>query len=193
MKLALVIGSASCWMDDAETAMAMAKFDAVCCIKRAGIHWPYRFHVWATLHPEFQPDFEDRRRRLGFPGGHEVVCPPDSELGTAGKNQKADRRVSYRYKGMNASGGSGLYGAKVMIDDGFKVVLAGCPMTEEPHFLKHETWGTDAWKGVSAFMAGFENMKPYLLSRCKSMSGKTREILGAPSIEWLTEGRQTPA
>lgn len=185
MKLALVIGSAACWMDDVNAARALTKFDAVCCVKRAGIHWPEPFQVWATLHPEFNDDFERRRKAEGHPGGYETVAPPDSELGTAGKKRRIDRRVSYRYSGMNASGGSGLYGAKVMLDSGFNVVLAGIPMNDDPHFLKHETWGGGNWNGVSAFLVGFEAMTPHIKGRCKSMSGKTKEILGGPSPEWL--------
>lgn len=187
MKLALVIGSAACWMDDVKAARAMAKFDAVCCVKRAGIHWPEPFQVWATLHPEFQEDFEKRRKAEGHPGGYEIVAPPDSELGTAGKKKRVDRRVSYLYPGMNASAGSGMYGAKVMLDSGpeWLAVLAGIPMNDEPHFLKHEAWGTKPWTGVTSFLAGFKEMVPHIKGRCKSMSGHTKDILGVPTPEWL--------
>lgn len=189
-RLALVVGSAACWLDDAGAAKELAKFDAVCCIKRAGIHWPGTFDVWATLHPEFHAAFAKRRAELGLPGGYEVVAPPDRELGTKGKAKpEVTRTVSYRWPGMNASAGSGIYGAKVMLDAGYRVVLAGVPMNDDPHFLTHEKWKDGRWDGVNSFMPGLRAATPHLMGRVKSMSGYTKEILGAVTPEWLAESQ----
>lgn len=186
MKLALVVGSAACIWDDVAEARALCKFDAVCCIKRVGIEWPEQFDVWAGLHPEYMADYEARRAAKGLPGGYEIVCPPDSELGEHGKGfSRITRRVPYRWPGMNASAGSGIYGAKVMIEAGYRVVLAGIPMDRQPHFLQHERCGSGPWTDLDCFLAGLRDAVPHLKGRVRSMSGRTKELLGAPDAEWL--------
>lgn len=114
----------------------------------------------------------------------ETVAPPDSELGTVGKNMKVDRRVSYRYPGMNSSASSGGYAAKVALDDGFdRVVLAGVPMTKEAaHFKRGKPWTQ-----YDAFTKGFEQSVPFFAGRVKSMSGWSQKLLGAPTPQWLAE------
>ena len=157
VKLALVVGSAACMWDDVKEARKLATFDAVCCVKRAGIVWPEPFLIWAGLHPEFMADFEAKRAAAGFPGGYEVAAPPDYELGDVGKNKPGIKhRISYRWPGMNASAGSGIYGAKVMMELGYRVVLAGVPMDLQPHGVPHEKWGSGKWLGRDGFMTGLE-------------------------------------
>lgn len=186
MKSALVIGSARCLWDDVKAARELFRFDAVCCVKRVGIHWPEPFQVWATLHPEYMDEYEARRAALGHPGGYEIVAPLPGEVGMHGKKGRIARRISYRFDGMNASAGSGIYGAKVMLESGFdRVVLAGVPMNDDPHFLDHEKWGTGKWTGVGSFLFGFEKAAKHLMGRVKSMSGHTRDVLGAPTPEWI--------
>ncbi len=185
--IALVVGSAACIWDDVKAAKELCSFDAVCCVKRAGIAWPDRFDVWATLHPEFMDDYEARRKAAGLPDGYEIVAPKPSEVGMHGSKGNIARRVSYLFPEMNASAGSGIYGAKVMVDAGYRVILAGIPMTNEPHFMKHELWGTAAWGGLGSFLDGFNKSVPYLIGKVRSMSGRTKEILGSPDPKWLAE------
>ena len=176
--------------EDVKGARALCEFDAVCCIKRAGIEWPEDFHIWAGLHPEFMADYTARRRAKGLPCGFENAAPPDSELGDAGKRAKnIQHRISYRWPGMNASAGSGIYGAKVMMHLGYRVVLAGVPMDFQPHAMPHEKWGQGQWLGRDGFMKGFEIATRHLLGHCKSMSGVTRDVLGVPTPDWLRAGR----
>lgn len=191
VKLALVVGSAACVWDDVRAARALCKFDAVCCVKRVGIYWPEPFDVWATLHPEYQKDFEARRRAEGYPDGHIVVAPPDAELGEHGRAgaKYATRRVPYRWGGLGASAGSGIYGAKVMTGMGYRCVLAGIPMNDSPHFVPHEKWKDGAWSDVGRFTQGLEQSKRHLMGRVKSMSGRTREMFGYPTAEWLAESQ----
>lgn len=190
MKLALVIGSADCLWDDVKAAREICKFDAVCCVKRVGIYWPEPFDVWATLHPEFMDGYEAKRKAEGHPGGYEIVAPLSNEVGMHGSKGNIARRVTYRWPEMNASAGSGIYGAKVMLDAGYRVVLAGVPMTDAPHGVPHEKWKQQKWTGVEEFLPGFKHALKHLHGRCKSMSGLTREKLGDPTPEWLAEGQQ---
>ena len=157
-------------------------FDAIYCVKMAGIHWRGGRFIWVGLHPEWQAGYSDQRKALGLHMDFETVAPPDGELGTAGKGHRIDRRVSYRYPGMNASASSGGYGAKVAIEDGFdRVVLAGVPMmTDASHFTRGKPW-----LQRDSFTIGFQESVKHFAGHVRSMSGWTQELLGAPTPAWL--------
>jgi hypothetical protein len=190
MKIAAVLGSAKGWLDEYEQALAMLgrPFDAIYCVKITGIHWPGGPFIWAGLHPEFMDDYEKQRAALGYHKDYEIVAPPENEVGMHGKKGRIARRVSYRYLTMTGSAGSGGYAAKVALDDGNdKVVLCGVPMTMDAgHFTRGQ------WKqqnghmtAVDSFKPGFENSLKHFRGRVVSMSGWTRDKLGAPTPEWL--------
>lgn len=195
VKSALIIGCAACVWDDVVAAKELTSFDAIYCVKQMGIHYPAAFDVWITLHPEAMDQYELQRYALGLPNGYQIVAPPADELGQHGKKGNITRRVSYLWpeaNNGNASASSGIYGAKVAIEDGFdRVVLAGIPMTPEGgHFkpgTKAVTGGTrgKVWTGCSAFEVGFTAAVPFLMGKVKSMSGRTQRILGAPTKEWF--------
>ena len=148
----------------------------------AGIHWPAKFETWVTLHPEFMDQYEAERRALGHPGGYEIVAPPPGEVGRHAAAGKIDRRVSYRWPGMTSSASSGIYAAKVAIEDGFdRVVLAGVPMTAEAgHFTRAKKWTQR-----DCFMPGFQGSLQFIKDKVRSVSGHTKTILGAPDPDWL--------
>jgi hypothetical protein len=180
-KTALVIGCAEGVWDEVKAAFSLCSFDAIYCVKLAGVHYPDKFDVWATLHPEFMDDYERQRAERGYPNGYEIVAPLSGEVGEHGKKGRIARRVSYRWPGMNASASSGIYGAKIAQDDGAgRIVLAGIPMSEDKHFSRGKPWTQR-----NSFLPGFELALPYLLGSVRSMSGMTRERLGAPTREWL--------
>lgn len=182
LKRALVVGCAACVWEDLQQAKEMVDFDRVYCVKLAGVHWRGGRFVWVGLHPEWQEKYTAERQSLGRHMDFETVAPPDGELGTEGKGRKIDRRVSYRYKGMDSSASSGGYAAKVALDDGFeRVVLAGVPMeTNGSHFARGKPW-----LQRDSFTIGFEKSVPFFAGRVRSVSGWTRELLGCPDRDWL--------
>ncbi len=186
MKSCLVVGCATSVWADVAKARELGPWDSVYCIKLAGVHWPAKFDVWAGLHPEFMEYYKKERAVLGFPDGYEVVCPPPEEVGRHA-HHPADRRVSYRWPGMVSSASSGIYGAKVALDDGHdRVALAGVPMVkEDAHFTRGGPWAQ-----IGAFIPGLEKSVPFMKGKVKSFSGLTRELLGEPTRDWL-EGFST--
>ncbi len=197
--IALVVGCAACVWDDVKAAQSLCTFDAVYCVKLAGVHWPTQFNVWVGLHPEYMDDYEAQRAALGLPNGYEIVAHAESlSEGMHGKKGNIGRRVSYRWcchggdqnstrckacpKKLTSSASSGIFAAKVALEDGHdRVILAGIPMDREAgHFTRGKEWAQR-----DSFTLGFEIAVPHLLDRVKSMSGYTRKILGAPSAEWL--------
>ncbi len=186
MKTALVVGCAECVWRDVEAAEDLCTFDAVYCVKLAGVYWPRKFDVWATLHPEWMADYVAKRKARNLPNGFQTVAPAFPDISEVHKDHPVDRRVSYRFPGMSGSASSGIYGAKVALDDGFeRVVLAGIPMTQTLAMREHPKFGRQPWVELGSFTAGFKEATPRLLGCVTSMSGLTRDILGAPSPEWL--------
>jgi hypothetical protein len=182
LKNALVIGcSADVWKD-VRKARDLCQFHGVYCVKLAGVHYRGGYFTWVGLHPEWMEKYTAERKALGHHSMYETVAPPDGELGTEGKNRKIDRRVSYRYPGMNSSASSGGYAAKVALEDGFdRVVLAGVPMvTEAQHFTRGKPW-----LQRDGFVPGFELSIPHFAGRVRSVSGWTKEMLGEPDPAWL--------
>jgi hypothetical protein len=182
MRRALVIGcSVNVWAD-VEDAQALGTYEAVYCVKLAGVHWKGGRFVWATLHPEFMDQYEAERKAHGRHAEYEIVAPLANEVGMHGSKGNIARRISYRYPGMNSSASSGLYAAKVALDDGCdRVVLAGVPMQQDAnHFTRGKPW-----LQVNAFTNGFERSVPHMQGKVRSMSGLTRDVLGRPTSDWL--------
>jgi hypothetical protein len=182
VRRALVVGCASNVWDDVKAAQALCSFDRIYCVKLSGVHWPLGDFTWAGLHPEFMDAYEAQRRHLGNPGGYEIVAPLSNDVGAHGAKGNITRRVSYRWPGMAASASSGIYGAKVALDDGHeRIVLAGIPMTaDDGHFTRGKVWADR-----NCFILGFHEAIPHLRGKVRSMSGYTREKLGVPDREWL--------
>lgn len=194
MKTALVIGCADGVWQEIAAAKAIARYDAIYCVKQIGIYYPEPFNVWATLHPEAMDDYEAQRDKFNFPKGYQIVAPPKHELSASHKDKgNIARRVSYLISPQsNASASSGIYGAQVALKDGFdRIVLAGVPMSpEKGHFMPQsksvsgQTRGT-TWTGHAAFVVGMNEILPRMMGKVRSMSGYTQKVLGAPTKEWL--------
>lgn len=188
MTIALVIGCAQGVWEEMAEAERLVTFDTIYCVKMAGINFPRSFQSWVTLHPEFMEKHKEERRQLGLPGGYDVVAPLVKELGDHGKYE-VDRRVSHLWPSSNAQIGSGLYGAKVALHDGHdKVILVGCPMLPIPHFRNHPRWNGAPWASQD-FEKGLLASAFEFAGRVKSVSGRTRDILGYPTREWLNASR----
>lgn len=184
MKFALVIGGAECVNDDIAQALELFSPDAYYAVNDIGAHLE-RLDVWCTLHPEHMDKWEEKRRLRGLGNGYEIVAPPANEVGMHGQKGRVARRVSYRWKDMRSSASSGIFATKVAIEDGFSIVLAGIPMRiEDGHFERHKPWSE-----CTQFLSGFDWVKGKLKGQVKSMSGMTREVLGAPTPEWFNKRR----
>jgi hypothetical protein len=184
VSVALVIGSAQGVWRDVEHALwlvdELGGFRRIYCVNQSGIDCQ-AMDAWVTLHPELLSGFEEERERNGFKKNYETVAPLSDELGYHAKKGKIDRRVSYKWPKMIESSSSGIYAAKVAIEDGFSVVLAGVPMMPIPHYRTGKVWNDC----TSFYERAFRQTIPYLKGKVKSMSGYTRETLGDPTPEWL--------
>lgn len=90
--------------------------------------------------------------------------------------------MEYRWKDQATSGSSGLFAVRVALELGFdRIVLCGVPMQKEQGRLD----GIVRWSGAEAFKKGWQQALPHLRDTTRSMSGWTKQLLGAPTAEWL--------
>jgi hypothetical protein len=171
----VVLGGAAClWAD---VAALRTLTDPVRCtivaVNDAGFLWPGRLDHWATLHPEELRWRAMRRQARGYPGGWRTwTCPAplgpnDYMLAGWGKGSSGLLGVGVAYEGLGLR----------------RIVLCGVPMDGQGH-AGRPTGGWAAWSSHRA--AWLE--KPELSGVVRSLSGWTREVFGAPTAEWLTEG-----
>lgn len=186
MTVALVVGCAEGVWEDVEEARKLGDYDAFYVCKMAGIQWDEGFFHWMTLHPEFMAGYKEERKKLGLPDSYEVTGPLKEECGMHGAHP-LDRRVSYRWPEMTSSGSTGLFAVKVALDtDGHHgIVLAGVPMTSTNHFLRGKPW-----PHRDSFIPAWEKAQARIKDRVRSVSGWTREMLGAPTREWVALMRE---
>jgi hypothetical protein len=181
VKSCLIVGCAENLWNDVAQALEIGEFDATYCVKLAGVHWPAKFQVWVTLHPERMGFMEDDRHKLGFPNGYEIVAPLKTEAPAYAYGVRTIRQVSFKYNELTRSPSSGIFAVKVAIDDGFdRIVLAGVPLDTSKHFQRMEPW-----READAYMHGFKDYQPHFAGKVRSMSGRTREALGFPTAAWL--------
>lgn len=141
----------------------------VLAVNDAGCVWPLRLDHWCTLHPEKLRAWEGRRTGPGryLRWAHTKTGFPFID------------RVTDDWQGS-----SGLFAVKVALRDlgHDKVIAAGVPMTATPHFFD-----TGRWAERNSFIEGWQSHASEIKPRVRSMSGWTRELLGAPSKQWLAE------
>jgi hypothetical protein len=171
--LALVLGGAACVWDDIAAALDLAEPDYVFACNDIGTRWPHRLDGWVTLHPEKMVGWRKERKANGFTS---ALVHVGNEIAPG-----VDRVVDYRFPSMGSSGSSGLYAAKVAMELADRIVLCGVPMqAREAHFFDAAQWAE-----FGSFTQGWQDAMPYIKDRVRSMSGWTKELLGAPSPQWL--------
>lgn len=168
MRVGLVVGGASCVWDDVEAALQLGEYAGVVGANLIGVIWPGRFDAWVSLHPDkLKRPWVERRRRSGLPAHHRVVGLGDTP---------------HRFAGQTEPGSSGLFALKVALDDlGFdRAVLCGVPLAPTAHFNIARPWSA-----ATQYRAGWEQALPHIMSRARSMSGWTADLLGRPPADFF--------
>lgn len=178
--MGLVLGGADCVWDDLRALEAMAGPwpGTVVAVNTIGALWPHRLDHWATLHPEKMGLWIEARAENGHPPGFTIWAHELDRWHSKRGRELVDRTLPVPMK----TGSSGLFAVDVARAVGCeRVVLCGVPMTASPHFGRSEAWpeADRYWPRWVERLAE--------LSSVRSMSGRTRDLLGAPSPGWLAE------
>lgn len=178
---AICLGGASCVWDDllAFEALYGQQWDGlVIAVNDIGCHWPRDLDHWVTLHSDKFGAWLPQRAAYGFSTDYVTWC----------RWYRPDIDVDYRIKPWGG-GSSGMLGAQVGIALGCShVVLLGIPMTQTPHFAETLERFHSIWIAATAHWRAWTDNRGQFGDHVRSMSGKTRDLFGAPTLEWL-QGR----
>lgn len=170
MPIAAVLGGATGGMAELATLRSLCTVDAVFACNDAAAEYPDNLAAFVTLHPEHLPLWLPRR------------VAPTGEVVAHEAAPGVTRVVDYRWPGMNASGSSGLFAVKVALERFSKVVLCGVPMeAARAHYFN-----SAPWTEVDSFWDAWSLVRVPHLANVRSMSGRTAQMLGMPTREFLT-------
>lgn len=174
---ALIVGSAASKEADLAAALKLFTPDLVVAVNQAACDWPGELDGWASYHPEQFPRWVAERHRHGRPSA--------KALFTADRRLVSRGLIVRRVK--NWGGSSGLLACVVAMHLGAeKGVLVGIPMdAHQGHYYSPGKPWSDGGNYRRQWLAHLAD-----LARFRSMSGLTREWLGAPTKEWLDDQRE---
>lgn len=182
LKTALILGGANTVWEDSAKALKLFTPDIVVAANDISARWSGPIDYQVTLHPEHLLRWQTERRLRGYSEPRTVVAHEKPTFFEGGKQYpRIDFAMSYLWPGMNASGSSGLFAAKVALTEADRVVLAGVPMTVESAHFYH----TARWNERDSFIEAWKIAMPFIKDRVRSMSGWTQELLGEPTPAWL--------
>lgn len=179
---ALVIGGADCiWRDVAALeAMLGHEWDGlVIAANDVGVHWPRRLDHLVSLHAEKLARWREERVKAGR----------TDRVETWGRSSY--KSVDHAFRPW-PGGSSGMYAVTVALHlRCTRIVLCGVPMTKDPHFAESKVHPVGKrWTQADAHWRAWR--KPENLGRMRgkvrSMSGRTRMLLGGPTPSWLDGG-----
>lgn len=179
MRRAVIVGRAAAALEEYAAACAMCTFDEVMVIGEMGVHFPDRIDHWVSFHVEVFDTWAQRRANKGF-------APAGCFWGAIYKGKRLGEKTtkSRPLQYVPCIGGSsGFVAVCAALDELHvdRVVLAGVPMTREgAHHGDARPW-READQYWATWVANMDKMR----DRVRSMSGRTRDALGAPTAEWL--------
>lgn len=167
---AIILGGAQTLHRDHREALELFEPDLVIACNHAARDHEGRVDHWVSMHPEFFPKWIKMREIAGLPQvpnywhpRHKPTPIPSNPLKSIG-------------------GSSGLFCVAVAEQlHCTHAVLVGVPMVKmENHYDKREPW----WE-ARQYHPAWERQRERFAGWVRSMSGWTKELLGAPDEEWL--------
>lgn len=178
---ALVLGSASCCMDDLAALEELTgpwPGIVVACNDMIALYPRHLDHA-ATLHPERLNAWRFRRQESGYSSDYLTWIP----LHAGEPGVRTDRSLEAMQDGLS-QGGSGLFALQVALKVCDRAVLCGIPVEAMGH-IPDATSDPFLKEDALRFRSVWEKYMVMLAGRVKSMSGWTEATFGRPSKEWL--------
>lgn len=178
-RVALVLGGAACLNEDLQTAADLGVTEsnaAIIATNHAGRDREGRVDVWVSFHAEHMKRWMVTRAEAGRSPAM-ILCSVDRPFHPPQIPDGLRLLPNWR-------GSSGLLAVTAALDLGFSsVILCGVPLTlAGAHYDDPRPW-----EDAGNYRAGWIEQLPVLKDRVKSLSGWTRDLLGAPDSAWLME------
>ena len=177
--VALILGGADCLRADVDAALALFAPDLIVATNNAGVDYEGRVDHWVTFHPDKMGEWVRARKKAGRP-----------DAGTLWKPNHRNSPTGLEMRAISSYGGSsGLLACLVVVNAlSARGVLAGCPMqVERSHYWDPKK---RPWPEAPAYWNAWKSTYPRIKDGIRSMSGKTRELLGAPTLDWINHGQR---
>lgn len=171
--VALLLGCAETVWDDVKAAERLVGAPStIIAVNDAGADYPSPVDHWVSLHPEQFSTWRARRVQQGY--------PMHGTLAWSRRNPEFVDCIMEHW----GKGTSGLYAVTVARYLGFeKIILCGITIDKRPHY--HDGFLGRPWKEYPKHRPGWEQNLKRIARSTRSMSGWTRDLLGAPTKEWL--------
>lgn len=189
---AIIIGGASCVWTDLTSFEQMygREWDGlVIAVNDIGAHWPRDLNHWASLHPNKFKKWKALRYNLWRTPDSATYKKMMRPYETWGSPPRFDDwEMTDHILTPWLGGSSGMFAVQVALALGCrKAILCGIPMTPTAHFSEsQEEFGT-SWGSADAHWRVWPRHQPQMEGWVRSMSGRTQELLGQPTWEWLYE------
>lgn len=188
MKRAVVVGRATGFMSEYAAARSLGSFDYVIVVGMVGIIFPDPIDHWVSFHVELFDRWSKDRACAGHP-------PASCFWGAVFKgNRLGEMTTSCKplQYAPSDGGSSGLLAVKGVAIEALgvdRVVLAGIPMTaaghHDPACITDPERARGTWDEADKYWQTWITHFGILKNHVRSMSGRTRDVLGAPTREWL--------
>lgn len=173
--LIFVLGGANCQEADVAAARELGEPDLVVACNHAGRDTP-RVDHWGSLHPALFPMWIEARAQKGL--------PPITSFWTTKSKEQVEGIKLQRLQGWGGS--SGLFVTEVALKVGGpdpRVILCGIPLL--PQYAHYDDPKQKRWNEASLYRPVWTRHRKELLPFVRSMTGWTKELLGAPTKEWI--------
>lgn len=179
MRRAIVVGRAAGALEEYVAARALCDFDEVLVVGAMAVHFPDPLDHLVSFHAEQFDEWAVQRASNGYP-------PAGCYWGARyrGKNLGEGKTGARPLRYVECVGGSsGFVAVQVALAPLAceRVVLAGMPMQAQGAHV-----GSAApWDEADQYWQTWVEHMEELRGRVRSMSGRTRDVLGEPTGEWL--------
>jgi len=174
-KHGIVLGTAPCMWDDLERAPRGLD---VICVNGAGFLYLEPIAMWCSIHGSYMRGWIEKRRAAG-------ASMDFLAYGNFSKHEDPGEVIPWNRP--NGGGSSGMYAVTVALESGYdKVILCGVPLEGQQRYdYKESAEVVPSPTDYKHYRSGWINNREMFAGRVRSMSGWTRELLGAPTEEWL--------
>lgn len=175
MTTALVLGRSASVFEEAKAAHELGPIDFTIATGPIAVDYA-DVDYWLWFHAELFSDFSERRTHKGYP-------PVKEYWSIKYRGQGRSLYSNICYFDWPHGGSSGLAAIAMALKEkkADRVILAGIPMTADGGRYDDKK----AWLEATHHRPAWVMHLPMLINRVKSFSGWTRELLGAPTSEWL--------